>query len=75
MYKSAFKEDWRPQETQENKMSNNTNLQVDKFQFFSLKKLTLMSDNTCSDELVDMIVKLFQKEFNILTYAENRLFI
>lgn len=53
-------------------VTNDTNLHVDTFQFFfSLKKLTLISDNICSSEFTAIIAKLFQKDFNMCIYAEN----
>lgn len=50
---------WWPQDTQENQITNETNLHVDKFKKF-LEELTLISNNIYFNELLDIIVKLFQ---------------
>lgn len=48
-----------PRETKENQITNETNLHVDKFQK-SLEELTLRSNNIYFNELLDILVKLFQ---------------
>lgn len=55
---SKKKRRW-PRETKENQITNETNLHVDKFQK-SLEELTLRSNNIYFNELLDILVKLFQ---------------